>query len=93
VEEIDGRSATGEPVNPEAASPAAGATGFVDVAETENSDFRYDLESGEGKVNVYQISSPNSPLTLQQQVSTGLPQIGGVMGLAYVRSVGHRDEY
>jgi hypothetical protein len=38
VEEIDSRSATGVPVNPDAANPAAGATGFVDVAETENSD-------------------------------------------------------
>jgi 6-phosphogluconolactonase (cycloisomerase 2 family) len=84
VEEIDSRAATGVPVNPNAANPAAGATGFVDVAETENSDFLYDLESGAGKVDVYRISSPDSPLTLLQQMSTGLPQTGGVMGIAYV---------
>jgi 6-phosphogluconolactonase (cycloisomerase 2 family) len=64
VEEIDSRAATGVPVNPDAAHPAAGATGFVDVAETENSDFLYELESGAGKVDVYRISSPDSPLTL-----------------------------
>jgi 6-phosphogluconolactonase (cycloisomerase 2 family) len=84
VEEVDSRAATGVPVNPDAANPAAGATGFVDVAETGNSDFLYELESGTGKVAVYRISSPDSPLTLLQQISTGLPQIGGVMGIAYV---------
>lgn len=84
VEEIDSRAATGVPVNPDAANPAAGATGFVDVAETENSSFLYDLESGAGKVDVYRISSADSPLTLLQQMSTGLPQTGGVMGIAYV---------
>jgi 6-phosphogluconolactonase (cycloisomerase 2 family) len=82
VEEIDGRAATGIPVNPDAANPAAGATGFVDVAE--KSDLLYDLESGTGKVDVYRIASPNSPLTLLQQISTGLPQTGGVAGIAYV---------
>jgi len=84
VEEIDSRAATGVPVNPAAANPAAGATGFVDVAETGDSAFLYDLESGTGKVNVYRIASADSPLTLLQQMSTGLPQTGGVMGIAYV---------
>lgn len=87
VEEIDSRAATGRPVNPDSANPAAGATGFVDIAETENSDFIYQLESGVGTVNVYQIASPTSPLTLVQQISTGLPPTGGVMGIAYVQSV------
>jgi len=84
VEEIDSRAATGVPVNPAAANPAAGATGFVDVAETGDSDFLYDLASGTGTVDVYRISSPDSPLTLLQQMSTGLPQTGGVMGIAYI---------
>jgi hypothetical protein len=84
VEEIDSRAATGVPVNPDAANPAAGATGFVDVAETENSDLLYDLESGTGTVDVYRISSPDSPLTLLQRMSTGLPQTGGVMGIVYI---------
>jgi hypothetical protein len=84
VEEIDSRAAIGAPVNPEAANPAAGATGFVDVAETGNSDFLYDLASGTGQVDVYRINSPDVPLTLLQQMSTGLPQTGGVMGIAYV---------
>jgi 6-phosphogluconolactonase (cycloisomerase 2 family) len=92
VEEIDSRAATGAPVNPDAANPAAGATGFVDIAETEKSDYLYELESGVGKVNVYEISSPNSPLALVQQVSTGLPQTGGVMGIAYVQPAEHSDE-
>jgi hypothetical protein len=91
VEEIDSRAATGVPVNPDAANPAAGATGFVDVAETENSDLLYDLESGTGKVDVYRISSPDSPLTLLQQMSTGLPQTGGVMGIAYINPADLRD--
>jgi 6-phosphogluconolactonase (cycloisomerase 2 family) len=86
VEEIDSRAARGEPVNPDAANPAAGATGFVDIAETGNSDFIYDLESGAGKVNVYQVASPASPLNLVQQIGTGLPQTGGVMGIAYVQA-------
>jgi hypothetical protein len=84
VGEIDSRAATGVPVNPDAANPAAGATGFVDVAETGNSDFLYELASGTGQVEVYQIASPDVPLTLLQQMSTGLPQTGGVMGIAYV---------
>jgi 6-phosphogluconolactonase (cycloisomerase 2 family) len=84
VEEIDSRAATGVPVNPDAVNPAAGATGFVDVAETGDSDFLYVLESGTGKVAVYGIVSPGVPLTLLQQMSTGLPQTGGVMGIAYV---------
>ncbi len=91
VEEIDSRAATGVPVNPDAANPAAGATGFVDVAETENSDLLYDLESGTGKVDVYRISSPDSPLTLLQQMSTGLPQTGGVMGIAYINPADLRE--
>jgi 6-phosphogluconolactonase (cycloisomerase 2 family) len=91
VEEIDSRAATGVPVNPDAANPAAGATGFVDVAESENSDFLYELESGAGKVNVYQISSSDSPLTLLQQMSTGLPQTGGVMGIAYINPADLRE--
>jgi 6-phosphogluconolactonase (cycloisomerase 2 family) len=85
VEEIDSRAATGEPVNPDAANPAAGATGFADIAETLNSDFIYELATGAGKVNVYQIGSPASPLTLVQQLATGLPQTGGVMGIVYVQ--------
>ena len=85
MEEIDSRAATGVPVNPDAANPAAGATGFVDVAETGNSDFLYDLASGTGQVDVYRINSPDQPLTLLQQMSTGLPQSGGVMGIAYVQ--------
>jgi hypothetical protein len=72
--EIDSLAANGEPVNPDAANPAAGATGFVDVAETGKSSFLYDLESGTGKVDVYQITSPDAPLTVLQQMSTGLPQ-------------------
>ena len=92
VEEIDSRAATGVPVNPDAANPAAGATGFVDVAETENSDFLYELESGTGKVDVYRISSPDSPLTLLQQMSTGLPQTGGVMGIASINPADLRED-
>jgi 6-phosphogluconolactonase len=87
VEEIDSRAATGQPVNPDSANPAAGATGFVDIAETGNSDFIYELESGAGTLNVYQIASPASPLTLVQQIATGLSQTGGVMGIAYVQPV------
>jgi hypothetical protein len=87
VEEIDSRAATGIPVNPAAANPAAGATGFVDVAETGDSAFLYDLESGTGRVAVYRITSPDAPLTLLQQISTGLSQSGGVMGIAYVQPV------
>lgn len=93
VEEIDSRAAMGVPVNPDASNPAAGATGFVDVAETRNSNFLYDLESGAGKVDVYRIASPDAPLTLLQQMSTGLPQTGGVMGIAYVQPVDHRDDH
>jgi 6-phosphogluconolactonase (cycloisomerase 2 family) len=87
VQEIDSRAATGVPVNPDAANPAAGATGFVDVAETEDSEFLYDLASGTGQVSVYRITSPAAPLTLLQQISTGLSQSGGVMGIAYVQPV------
>jgi 6-phosphogluconolactonase (cycloisomerase 2 family) len=93
VEEIDSRAATGEPVDPNAANPAAGATGFVDIAVTGDDDFIYELLSGAGKVNVYQITSPASPLTLLQQVSTGLPQTGGVMGITYVHPVDRRENY
>jgi 6-phosphogluconolactonase (cycloisomerase 2 family) len=85
VEELDSRAATGEPVNPDAANPAAGATGFADIAEAGNSDFIYQLETGAGKVNVYQIASPASPLNLVQQIGTGLPQTGGIMGIVYVQ--------
>jgi hypothetical protein len=63
----------------------------LDVAESENSDFLYELESGAGKVNVYQISSSDSPLTLLQQMSTGLPQTGGVMGIAYINPADLRE--
>jgi 6-phosphogluconolactonase len=84
VEEIVSREATGVPVNPDAVNPAAGATGFVDVAETGDSDFLYELESGTGTVDVYRIASPNAPLTLLQRMSTGLPQTGGVMGIACI---------
>jgi 6-phosphogluconolactonase (cycloisomerase 2 family) len=101
VEEIGSRAATGVPVNPNVANPAEGATGFVDVAETggaagprrePRSNFLYELESGTGQVDVYRIKSPTEPLTLLQQVSTGLPQTGGVMGIAYVQAVdGERD--
>ena len=88
VEEIDSRAATGEPANPDAASPLAGATGFVDVAETGDSKFLYEVESGAGVVNVYQIVSPASPLNLVQQIGTGLPSTGGIMGIAYVQASG-----
>ncbi len=93
VEEIDSRAATGVPVNPDAANPVAGATGFVDVAETGDSDFLYDLESGAGKVDVYRITSQDAPLTLLQQISTALPQSGGVMGIAYVQPVDGREDH
>ena len=93
VEEIDSRAATGEPVNPDAANPAAGATGFSDIAETGDSDFIYELATGAGKVNVYQIGSPASPLNLVQQIGTGLPQTGGVMGIAYVQPADGHERY
>ena len=93
VEEIDSRAATGVPVNPDAPNPAAGATGFVDVAETGDSNFLYDLESGTGTVDVYQITSPDAPLTLLQQISTGLPQTGGVMGIALVQPVDRGEDH
>ena len=92
MEEIDSRAATGEPANPDAANPLAGATGFVDVAETGDSNFLYHLESGAGKVNVYRIVSPDAPLTVLQQISTGLPQSGGVMGIAYLQSVDRQED-
>ena len=85
MEEIVSRAAAGEPANPDAANPLAGATGFVDVAETGDSKFLYDVESGTGMVNVYQIASPASPLNLVQQIGTGLPSTGGIMGIAYVQ--------
>jgi 6-phosphogluconolactonase (cycloisomerase 2 family) len=91
VEEIDSRAATGVPVNPYAANPAAGATGFIDVAETGDSDFLYDLESGTAEVDVYRIDSPGAPLTRLQQISTGLPQGGGIMGIAYVNPADRRE--
>lgn len=93
VEEIDSRAATGVPVNPDAANPAAGATGFVDVAETADSDFLYELASGTGQVDVYRINSPDEPLTLLQQMSTGLPQTGGVMGIVYVQPVDSGEDH
>ena len=92
MEEIDSRAATGEPANPNAANPLAGATGFVDVAETGDSTFLYDLESGLGKVDVYRIVSPDAPLTLLQQMSTGLPPTGGVMGIAFVQPVDRQQD-
>jgi 6-phosphogluconolactonase (cycloisomerase 2 family) len=91
VAEIDSRAATGVPVNPNAANPAAGATGFVDVAETGDNNFLYVLESGTGRVAVYRITSPDAPLTLLQQISTGLSQSGGVMGIAYVQPVAQSE--
>jgi 6-phosphogluconolactonase (cycloisomerase 2 family) len=93
VEEIVSRAAAGAPANPDAANPLAGATGFVDVAETGDSNFLYDLESGTGMVNVYQIASPASPLNLVQQIGTGLPQTGGVMGIAYVQPADGQARY
>ncbi|MGI8770698.1 MAG: hypothetical protein ACR2JE_04615 [Acidobacteriaceae bacterium] len=93
VEEINNRAATGVPVNPNAANPAAGATGFVDIVETGNSHFIYELESGAGKVNVYENVSPASPLNLVQQIGTGLPQTGGVMGIAFVRHSDRREDH
>jgi 6-phosphogluconolactonase (cycloisomerase 2 family) len=92
AQEIESRAATGVPVNPDATNPAAGASGFVDVAETRNSDFLYELESGTGKVDVYRIASPDAPLTLLQQISTGLPQSGGVAGIAYVQPVARGED-
>jgi 6-phosphogluconolactonase (cycloisomerase 2 family) len=93
AQEIESRAATGVPVSPDASNPAAGASGFVDVAETRNSDFLYELESGTGNVDVYRISSPDAPLTLLQQISTGLPQSGGVAGIAYVQPVAQREDW
>jgi 6-phosphogluconolactonase (cycloisomerase 2 family) len=93
VEEIDSRAATGVPVNPDAPNPAAGATGFVDVAETVDSNFLYELASGTGQVEVYRINSPDEPLTLLQQISTGLPQTGGVMGIAVVQPVDRGQDH
>lgn len=93
VKELESRAATGVAVNPNAPNPAAGATGFVDVAETGDSAFLYDLESGAGKVDVYRITSPNAPLTRLQQVSTGLSQSGGIMGIAYVQPVNDREDH
>jgi 6-phosphogluconolactonase (cycloisomerase 2 family) len=92
AQEIESRAATGVPVNPDATNPAAGASGYVDVAETGNSDFLYELESGTGKVDVYRIASPDAPLTLLQQISTGLPQSGGVAGIVYVDTVAPRED-
>lgn len=92
VEEINSRAATGQPIDPNAANPLAGATGFVDIAGSDDG-YLYELESGLGMVNVYQIVSPASPLTLVQQVSMGLPQTGGVMGVAYVRSAENHGRY
>jgi 6-phosphogluconolactonase (cycloisomerase 2 family) len=83
---IDSRVATGVPVDPDAPDPAQGASGFVDIAARESRDgnFLYQLLSGTGTINIYQVVSPDSPLTLVQQISTGLPESGGVMGIAYV---------
>jgi 6-phosphogluconolactonase (cycloisomerase 2 family) len=92
VEEANSRAATGQPVDPNAANPLAGATGFVDIAGS-NDGFLYELESGLGTVNVYQIVSAATPLTLVQQISTGLSQTGGVMGLAYIQSTQNRGRY
>ncbi len=91
MEDIDSRAAAGVPVNPDAANPAAGATGFIDSAESEDSEFLYDLESNTGKVDVYRIASPDAPLTLLQQMSTGLPETGGVAGIAYVQPAGQSE--
>lgn len=88
MEEVNSRAATGVPVDPAASNPAAGATGFVDIAAT-GDGLLYELLGGAGKVNVYQITSPTSPLTLLQQISTRLLQTGGVLGITYVHPVEH----
>jgi 6-phosphogluconolactonase (cycloisomerase 2 family) len=81
---VDSLAAEGSPVNPANANPAQGATGFVDIAESPDNLFLYELLSGQGAVNVYQVGSPASPLTLLQQVSGDLPP-AGVAGLIYLR--------
>jgi hypothetical protein len=43
-------------------------------------------------VAVYRITSPDVPLTLLQQISTGLSPSGGVMGIAYVQSVAESED-
>jgi len=93
VKELESRAATGVAVNPYSPNPATGATGFVDVAETGDSAFLYDLESGAGKVDVYRITSPNAPLTLLQQISTALQTGGGVAGITYVQPVDDREDH
>jgi hypothetical protein len=50
-------------------------------------------ESGAGKVDAYRITSPDAPLTLLQQISTALPQSGGVMVIAYVQPVDGREDH
>jgi len=54
-------------VNPDAANRAEGATGFVDFAASHDDGFIYELLSGEGTVNVYQATSPTSPLPVVQR--------------------------
>jgi len=77
-------------VNPDAANRAEGATGFVDFAASHDDGFIYELLSGEGTVNVYQATSPTSPLPVVQRISTGLPQ-SGVQGIVYVHPHPPRD--
>jgi 6-phosphogluconolactonase (cycloisomerase 2 family) len=81
---VDSREAEGSPANPANANPVQGASGFVDVAESSDNLFLYELLSGQGAVNVYRVGVPSSPLTLLQQVSGDLPP-AGVQGLIYLR--------
>jgi hypothetical protein len=80
---VDGSAAKGSPVNPANPNPAEGASGFVDIAASPDDNFLYELLSGQGEINVYQVGSPASPLTLVQRVSGDLPP-SGVAGLVYL---------
>jgi hypothetical protein len=42
---------------------------------------------------LYRITSLDAPLTLLQQISTALPQSGGVMVIAYVQPVDGREDH
>jgi len=81
---LDGRVAEGIPVNPTDSNPAKDASGFVDVVASPDNSFLYELLSGHGAINVYQVASPASPLSPLQQVSGELPP-NGVQGLVYLR--------
>ena len=44
-----------------------------------------------GTIDGFAGQRPSVPLTLLQQMSTGLPQTGGVMGIAYVNRADRRE--